>query len=232
MIIMINKGESKVTNIATTAQKISKMKKGDISAFLTRLYEKETDEGTQRDIAALYKHFEVKTTSSKKVLTSPIAFVNAARGKDEGRPFLMNAYFDGEMLVATDGYSLHYVARTPENQNLLPTEKGFYDTNLIKLDVDHTFPDFRQVINSCKGSSETITFNDITEDTLSKKRAKRVSITTNDGLTRFFDLARLLKAGVKLGEAYNVKYRADDAYSPLHVSMGSGMELVIMPVRR
>lgn len=92
------------------------------------------------DQARLYKHFSPNTPKAK----TPFRWVYLATSKETTRPYLNYVYVtDKGLMVATDGHRLHCHETT-----LAP---GFYDKNMILVDVDLTFPDWERIVPKNKG---------------------------------------------------------------------------------
>lgn len=97
-----------MTNIQTRAYFVDKPNKARARWILEQLYEQSPDGA----YAELYKWFEVVPPKRPKSLED---WVNLARSSEAVRPQLNHTYYDGEHLIATDGYRLHrYKCKMPQ----------------------------------------------------------------------------------------------------------------------
>jgi len=120
-------------NIQTKAYETPrKPTKGSIQSLLEKLYNETNNEELKSELAGAFKYFQPTLPKISKNLNQWIALAN--------RPYLHNAYSNGEKLIATDGHRIHMIPSE--------LEKGYYDAAGVKLDIDGNFPDVMRAVPS------------------------------------------------------------------------------------
>lgn len=126
-------------SIATNAQNIKKPSKKDCFYIIKDLINKgmDIDENIlEHNLSGLYAFFLPPTPAKPK---TDQQWVSKAVPKKDIRHYLNYLYSDGSRLIGTDGHRLHVMHGTDLG-------KGFYNTELVKLDVDATYPDIDRII--------------------------------------------------------------------------------------
>jgi len=126
---------TKINEIATLAFKQGKInKKGAFNVV------KGLIDGEELDDIALSILYSFFTPPAPAKCKAAIQWIGKARSKEDTRYYLKEVYVNTEHIVACDGHRLHL---TLNKDNL---EEGYYNSELIKIDLDATYPDYRRVI--------------------------------------------------------------------------------------
>ncbi len=94
------------------------------------------EEMTVEQAAMLYAYFAPAIPAKPK---TPEQWVAKAMAKKDVRYYLQYIYSDGARIMATDGHRVH-IWHTDQYP------AGFYDANMVQIEVDGTFPDINRVI--------------------------------------------------------------------------------------
>ena len=104
-------------------------------------------------MAKLYAYFMPAIPAKPKTDEQWIA---KAMAKKDVRYYLNHIYCDGKRIMATNGHRLHIIHSDRY-------KKGFYDSQMNKVEVDATYPDVDRVIPSTRRKgNKRIAFEDLT----------------------------------------------------------------------
>lgn len=136
-------------NIQTLAYNVGKKaNKYDIQNFLKEQFDKTEDTQTKILLAGAFNYFMPTIPAVAKDLQS---WCYKAVSRDENKPFLHHAYYDGEWMVGCDSHRLHrYKPNKPD------LAIGCYDAGLNKIGIDSHFPDTKPLF---RGFYEGDTFS-------------------------------------------------------------------------
>jgi hypothetical protein len=137
-------------NIATHANRSTKVKKARLIMRLRDAYDVTTDPLILDALAQAYKHLS-PTPTAAAAKKHNFTWVALASRPDDIREPLRYVHCDGSRIMATDGHRLHIV---PNDEGLA---KGFYDRNKQRVeDVSFRFPDIDRVLPKTDGVEPVI----------------------------------------------------------------------------
>ena len=200
-----------INTIATSASQLSKrVSKKEAFAIIKELVDRPINE---YDISRLYSYFMPPVPAKPKTAEQWVA---KAMAKADVRYYLNYLYSDGKRLLATDGHRLH----------AMPTdlEAGFYNTDLVKVDVDARYPDTNRVIPdvSCWAISRFVLAEAEAVDVQDWGLA--VEVAPNTWIRRQYMVDAMR------GESeVNVYYR--DKRTAVRIDYDDGGMAVLMPIR-
>jgi len=181
---------------------------------------------TEEEWINIYQHFADTRGIAKA--KSPIEWLSKHRANKDEWSHLSYLYSDGKRLIATDGHRLA----------LLPTvlAPGFYDDDLNKLDVDHTYPNIDRVIPVITRSHATVTIALADVQNMNRKRGQgRVGdqIEIVPGIWVQYSYLRDALSCTK-EKIFSLMYNTEDVNATLSLQF-KDMDLhlsIIMPVRQ
>lgn len=139
-------------NIATLANKVSKISKRELLALLESTYNEQQDHTIQRTLATIYKAI-APTVSTGTAAKDDWSWVCQAMAKKDIRYYLNYVYCDGDRIICTDGHRMHTVPNT------FGLEPGYYDKRKNRVtDIDARYPNIDRVI-PCITERKFIEFN-------------------------------------------------------------------------
>lgn len=146
----------RLNELATQAFHHKKANKKELFKQLETLINSLSDDDYKKNkdsLSNFYGHFTPPVPAKIK---TPIDFLKKIKTKNDIRFYLNFIYADIENIVATDG---HIVAVTKNDKNMA----GFYDQNLIKCDIEATYPAYKRVIDKSQKwfNQYKINFNSI-----------------------------------------------------------------------
>lgn len=133
-----------INEIATAAHGLKKIGKPELFGMVRALIA--SDAPVDRKAAiALYNYFTPPMPKVAKTATDWV--MKALADVSDVRYHLQSAHSDGKYLTATCGHRIHRIPTT--------LEPGYYDRNLIKVDIDARYPDTDQFYSE-RGNEQEI----------------------------------------------------------------------------
>jgi hypothetical protein len=127
---------NKIAQLADNMNKSAYNKNAIYASFRDAL----TNDGQFNELAMakLYAYFMPNTPAKPKTDEQWVAL---AKPTNDVRYYLNYLYSDGNRIMATDGHRLHILNKS--------IEPGFYNKEMIKIEVDGKFPDVDRNIPEC-----------------------------------------------------------------------------------
>lgn len=128
-----------INELASAANKAQKLSKPKLYERVLKIVTTQDGDMSFDDMVALYAFFVPAVPAKPK---TQIQWIYKAVPKNDVRYYLNQAYCDGEYLVGTDGHRLHAF----ELEDKL--EPGYYNSELVKIECDGRYPDWKRVMPS------------------------------------------------------------------------------------
>lgn len=183
----------------------------------------QVNEAQPQLLATLYKYL---SPAKSKLLKQPIDILKQTMAVNDVRYFLNYIYVskDESDIVSANG---HMISKMPNTLNLT---HGFYDRNLIQIDVDGTFPDYNQVINKKENTIE-VELKDCTLEIDKKRGVEKISIPTGFGYDIHFNFGYVKRVMGKNFQKFSLSFN-DKASSGTFINPDfPEVEIIIMPIK-